>query len=95
MRCARASGACSPIAGATSDAYRIAADDAGSVLRVRLQVTNSAGTDEALHSRPPTELLLQISENRPYFSLEPAPRGNYVISTAAPIPDVSRAAGGR
>jgi two-component system, NtrC family, nitrogen regulation sensor histidine kinase NtrY len=54
---------------------------------------SSAGTDEALHSRPPTELLLQIRENRPYFSLEPASGGSYVISTAAPIPDVSRAAG--
>ena len=32
------------------------------------------------------ELLLQIRENRPYVSLEPASTGGYVISTAAPLP---------
>jgi nitrogen fixation/metabolism regulation signal transduction histidine kinase len=52
---------------------------------------SSSATDEALHARPPAELLLQIRENRPYVSLEPAAAGGYVISTAAPIPDVSRA----
>jgi nitrogen fixation/metabolism regulation signal transduction histidine kinase len=52
---------------------------------------SSAGTDEALHSRPPTELLLQVRENRPYVSLEPADSGGYIISTAAPIPDLPRA----
>jgi nitrogen fixation/metabolism regulation signal transduction histidine kinase len=52
---------------------------------------SSAATDEALHAQPPTELLLQIRENRPFVSLEPALGGGYVISTAAPIPDASRA----
>jgi nitrogen fixation/metabolism regulation signal transduction histidine kinase len=51
---------------------------------------STAGTEEALHSRPPTELLLQVRENRPYVSLEPALSGGYVISTAAPIPDTPR-----
>jgi nitrogen fixation/metabolism regulation signal transduction histidine kinase len=51
---------------------------------------SSAGTDETLHARPPTELLLQIRENRPYVSLEPASSGGYVISTAAPLPDAGR-----
>jgi nitrogen fixation/metabolism regulation signal transduction histidine kinase len=51
---------------------------------------SSAGTDQALHARPPTELLLQIRENRPYVSLEPVSSGGYMISTAAPLPDVGR-----
>ena len=51
---------------------------------------SSEGTQSALHARPPTELLLQISENRPYVSLEPLGAGNYIISTAAPIPDAGR-----
>lgn len=52
--------------------------------------SSSAGADETLHARPPTELLLQIRENRPYVSLEPASSGGYVISTAAPLPDAGR-----
>jgi nitrogen fixation/metabolism regulation signal transduction histidine kinase len=56
-----------------------------------VQGASTAGTDETLHARPPTELLLQVRENRPYVSLEPATAGGYVISTAAPIPDVPRA----
>ena len=51
--------------------------------------------DDALHARPPPELLLQIRENRPYVSREPAIAGGYVISTAAPIPDLDRATSGR
>ena len=51
---------------------------------------SSEGTEGALHARPPTELLLQIRENRPFVSLEPLGAGNYLISTAAPIPDAGR-----
>ena len=50
--------------------------------------SSSEGTEAVLHTRPPTELLLQISENRPYVSLEPRADGAYVISTAAPIPSI-------
>jgi nitrogen fixation/metabolism regulation signal transduction histidine kinase len=51
-----------------------------------LLASSSEGSEDALHARPPTEMLLQISENRPYVSLEPRADGGYVISTAAPIP---------
>ena len=46
LRCERASALCNPIAGATSTSYRIAASDAGKVLRVHLRVTNADGDDE-------------------------------------------------
>ncbi|MEN9705987.1 MAG: hypothetical protein RLZZ393_1866 [Pseudomonadota bacterium] len=49
--------------------------------------SSSEGSDTSLHTRPPTELLLQISENRPYVSLEPRAEG-YVIQAAAPIPNL-------
>jgi nitrogen fixation/metabolism regulation signal transduction histidine kinase len=52
-----------------------------------LLASSSQGTDAALHAPPPTELLLQISENRPYVSLDPRAEG-YVIQTAAPIPNL-------
>ena len=57
--------------------------------------SSSEGTEDALHARPPTELLLQISENRPYVSLEPRADGGYVISTAAPIPSLGQSARAR
>src|SRR3954468_23646574 len=46
LRCARATGPCRAIEGATQQRYRVATADVGSVLRVRLTVTNSAGWDE-------------------------------------------------
>lgn len=50
-----------------------------------VMASSNEGIDTALRARPPTELLLQIRENRPYVSLEPRADG-YVIQTAAPIP---------
>src|SRR3954463_15571616 len=40
LRCAHSSGPCSVIAGATTRTYEVVAADQGSVLRVRLRVTN-------------------------------------------------------
>ncbi|MEO7773169.1 MAG: ATP-binding protein [Steroidobacteraceae bacterium] len=51
---------------------------------------SAAGPEDSLHARPPTELLLQIRENRPYVSLEPIADKGFLISTAAPIPDNAR-----
>jgi PAS domain S-box-containing protein len=51
--------------------------------------SSSERTEDVLHARPPTEVLLQISENRPYVSLEPRADG-YVISAAAPIPSLGQ-----
>jgi nitrogen fixation/metabolism regulation signal transduction histidine kinase len=42
---------------------------------------------ETLPSRPPSEVLRQISQLRPYVSLEPQADGNYLIRTAAPLSD--------
>jgi nitrogen fixation/metabolism regulation signal transduction histidine kinase len=36
----------------------------------------------------PREMLMQVRDDRPYVSLEPMDDGGYLISTAAPIPDV-------
>ncbi len=52
-----------------------------------VMASSSEGIETSLHTRPPTELLLQIRENRPYVSLEPRAEG-YVIQTAAPIPSL-------
>jgi nitrogen fixation/metabolism regulation signal transduction histidine kinase len=35
----------------------------------------------------PREMLMQVRDDRPYVSLEPMDGGDYLISTAAPIPD--------
>ncbi|MEO8688896.1 MAG: hypothetical protein ABI611_11845 [Solirubrobacteraceae bacterium] len=46
LRCSQSVGPCIAIDGATEQSYRVASADVGSVLRVRLAVTNSAGSDE-------------------------------------------------
>jgi len=46
LRCARTTGTCDVIAGATSATYRPVAADVGTVLRVRLRVTNVHGAVE-------------------------------------------------
>lgn len=45
LRCARPSGSCAAIDGATAPTYAVTAADVGSVLRVRLSLTSSAGSD--------------------------------------------------
>jgi hypothetical protein len=47
FRCAKATGPCSTISGAASDRYRPTVADIGSVLRVRVTVSNVAGSDES------------------------------------------------
>jgi hypothetical protein len=47
QRCATATSACTAIAGATGDRYRIVAPDTGRFLRVGLKLTNSAGSTTA------------------------------------------------
>ena len=46
QRCDKAAGTCSKIAGAKSDRYVVTAADVGTQLRVRLVVTNTAGSDD-------------------------------------------------
>lgn len=50
---------------------------------------------EALPTRPPSDLVRQVSQHRPYVSLEPQSNGQYVIRTAAPLGEAGAADGGR
>ena len=50
---------------------------------------------ETLPSRPPSDLLRQIAQLRPYVSLEPQADGNYLIRTAAPLSDTQPSTDGR
>jgi nitrogen fixation/metabolism regulation signal transduction histidine kinase len=42
---------------------------------------------QGLPAQPPPDLVRQIEQHRPYVSLEPEPRGRYVIRSAAPLGD--------
>jgi nitrogen fixation/metabolism regulation signal transduction histidine kinase len=42
---------------------------------------------ETLPSRPPSDLLRQVGQLRPYVSLEPQANGEYIIRTGAPLSD--------
>jgi nitrogen fixation/metabolism regulation signal transduction histidine kinase len=50
---------------------------------------------ETLPSRPPSDLLRQVSQRRPYVSLEPQANGEYLIRTAAPLSDSGAKTEGR
>jgi len=50
---------------------------------------------EPMPSRPPSDLLRQVSQLRPYVSLEPQSGGKYIIRTAAPLSDSSANADNR
>ena len=50
---------------------------------------------EPMPSRPPSDLLRQVSQLRPYVSLEPQAGGKYIIRTAAPLSDSSANADNR
>jgi hypothetical protein len=47
VRCATPKAKCTAVDGAASQSYQVVAADVGSVLRVRIKLTNSAGTAEA------------------------------------------------
>jgi len=50
---------------------------------------------ETLPSRPPSDLIRQVNQGRPYVSLEPQANGEYFIRTAAPISNPGGKAEGR
>jgi nitrogen fixation/metabolism regulation signal transduction histidine kinase len=50
---------------------------------------------ETLPSRPPSDLVRQVSQRRPYVSLEPQASGQYLIRTAAPLGDAAAKSEGR
>jgi nitrogen fixation/metabolism regulation signal transduction histidine kinase len=50
---------------------------------------------ESLPARPPPDLVRQVSEGRPYVSLEPQADGRYLIRTAAPMAEFAAGRTGR
>jgi nitrogen fixation/metabolism regulation signal transduction histidine kinase len=50
---------------------------------------------ETMPSRPPTDLVRQVTQRRPYVSLEPQANGEYFIRTAAPLSDSGAKSEGR
>jgi hypothetical protein len=75
LRCAKTNGPCSAIADGAE--YRATAADQGSVLRVRLTVTNSAGSDEKRSG--PSDVIAAAPAPTPTPTAVPAP-------TASPPP---------
>jgi hypothetical protein len=70
VRCPRPRGACTAIEGATAQTYTVTAADVGSVLRVRLTVTNPLGSDDK-----------RSAPTAPIAAAAPAP-----VPTATPTP---------
>ncbi len=50
---------------------------------------------ETLPARPPSDLVRQVGQFRPYVSLEPQADGGYIIRTAAPLSDSQAGSDGR
>lgn len=71
LRCAKPTGACDAISGATAASYRPVAADVGSVLRVRLRVTNRDGNDEARSN--PTAVVIAAPTPTPTPTATPVP----------------------
>lgn len=100
LRCARTTGQCDVVARATSATYRPVQADVGSVLRVRLRVTNTEGSAEkrsdptapvAAAPPPPTPTATPVPPPPPppVPTAPPAPTATAVptpAATAAPAP---------
>ena len=50
---------------------------------------------EAQPSRPPSDLIRQVSQHRPYVSLEPLADGGFLVRTAVPLADLQANPDGR
>lgn len=71
LRCRKPTGHCTAIEGATEQRYRVATADVGAVLRVRLRVSNSAGSDEQRSA--PTSIVEFAPTPTPTPTPSPAP----------------------
>jgi len=60
----------------------------------RIIAASSRTVPDALPSRPPADVVRQVSEGRTYVSLEPVAEGLYVIRAAAPLRGPGRAGAG-
>ena len=96
LRCAKATGPCTAIEGATQQRYRVATADVGSVLRVRLTVTNSAGWDEERSAAtsvvqpapkpPPTPTPTPTPTPRPTPTPAPTETPAPLVQPPSPVP---------
>ena len=95
QRCAKATGGCNPIAGASTERYRVVQADVGRFLRVRVKVTNAAGSVTA-QSEPTTVVLAGPTPTptatptaSPEPTVTPAPTPAAQPAPAATSPPVS------
>jgi nitrogen fixation/metabolism regulation signal transduction histidine kinase len=51
----------------------------------RIIATSTERPTESIPQRPSEEAMLQVRQGRPFVSLEPVPRGGYIIRTAVPV----------
>src|SRR3954451_15807827 len=73
LRCGRAGGSCSAIAGATAATYRVGVADVGALLRVRLRVANSAGADDERSAATAAVVAAPVPTPTPAPSPAPTP----------------------
>jgi hypothetical protein len=96
LRCVRPGGSCARISDAAETRYRVRAEDLGTVLRVRVRVSNSSGSDEQ-RSDPtgvvlpalaptPTATAAPTATATPTATPAPAPEVPVVFDSAAPAP---------
>jgi hypothetical protein len=91
LRCPAPTGPCTAIAGATDSAYGVTPSDVGSVLRVRVTLSNSAGSDQK-RSKPTTVVTaapapVPTPTPTPAPTPKPTPTGTPApTATASPVP---------
>jgi hypothetical protein len=96
LRCTKTPDNCSVIVGATTDAYRPTSEDIGAMLRVRLTVRNSSGSDQARSD--PTAVVTPAPTPAPTATptptATPAPTATPTpTATATPSPTATPAVG--
>lgn len=86
QRCVKATGACAAIAGASAPRYKVVEADVGTFLRVRVKVTNAAGSVTA--QSKPTTVVLAAPTPTPTASPTATPTAS-PVPTATPEPTVA------
>jgi hypothetical protein len=86
QRCVKATGACAAIAGAGAPRYKVVEADVGTFLRVRVKVTNAAGSVTA--QSKPTTVVLAAPTPAPTASPTATPTAS-PVATATPEPTVA------
>ena len=94
VRCERPKGSCSAIKGATADTYRPTGADVGHALRVRLKVTNAAGSAEKRSEPTAAVLALPAPTPVPDPPTDPKPEPAPGPPPSFDLPPASAPAGG-